>query len=273
MKPLSASRHSIRNQVGCPGSNPAYVHWDTRFMPIPYFISIDSFRSHPDLLDGIRPSFEAWRNIDSLGVDFLPMGCTRSRTNENDGVNSIILVTDHWDFAPEAIAVTRNFFVGCESSYAGQILDSDILLNGVDHTFSLGPSTSAHDVQNILTHEIGHFLGLGHETSDGDPESTMWASADFFETKKRTPKETDSQGVRANYPMVIPKSAPYEGMDCSPTSTATFACSAVGPQSRAGVDLGPLMALLIPLSVWVRKSRTAKSDTTPTATISGAIPF
>ena len=92
----SVARHAVRNQVDCPGSNPAYVHWDRTYMPIPFFISGDSFLSQPELIDGIRPSFEAWRNIDATGIDFVPMGCTKSQINENDGVNSIILITQGW---------------------------------------------------------------------------------------------------------------------------------------------------------------------------------
>lgn len=254
-KSLSNERHFVRNQVGCANSNPAYVHWNSRFMPIPYFISVDSFRTNPELVNGIRASFESWRNIDGVGVDFIPMGCTKSRLNENDGINSLVFVTDSWAFQPEAIAVTRNFFVGCESPYAGTILDSDILINGVNHSFTVGASPGAHDIQNILTHEIGHFLGLGHETSDGDPETAMWASADFSETKKRTPKTSDIDGIRGIYPLEIVKGLPNPGVDCPIPSLATYGCASAKNRQGQPSDLIPLLLILIiPLLRLCRKA-------------------
>ena len=52
------------------------------------------------------------------------------------------------------------------------IAEADIEINAVDHRFAAeGALTTAraglHDLEAILTHEIGHALGLAHPCDDG----------------------------------------------------------------------------------------------------------
>ena len=53
------------------------------------------------------------------------------------------------------------------------------------------------DVQNVVTHEAGHVLGLGHSS---DPTATMYASAPLGETAKRTLAADDANGLCSIYP-------------------------------------------------------------------------
>jgi len=53
------------------------------------------------------------------------------------------------------------------------------------------------DVQNVVTHEAGHVLGLGHSPSPG---ATMEATAPAGETAKRTLAQDDVNGICAIYP-------------------------------------------------------------------------
>lgn len=54
------------------------------------------------------------------------------------------------------------------------------------------------DYQNVGTHEFGHALGLGHP-DNSCAEETMYAYADFGETKKRTLESGDIAGVNKLY--------------------------------------------------------------------------
>ncbi len=69
---------------------------------------------------------------------------------------------------------------------------------------SWGWSTSGEagklDVQNIATHELGHWLLLGDLYGAGDTEKTMYGSTAYGETKKRTLESDDIAGVRHLYP-------------------------------------------------------------------------
>jgi predicted Zn-dependent protease len=54
------------------------------------------------------------------------------------------------------------------------------------------------DLQNIATHEFGHAAGLGHPDSTCTGE-TMYASASFDETQKRTLEAGDIAGINDLY--------------------------------------------------------------------------
>jgi hypothetical protein len=200
--PLSARRGFSRNRTD--GSNGTgigpFLFWDDAYFPIPYFIAVLSFRTHPEYVTAIDSSFGTWRSPGEIKVDFMAMGCSSTSRNENDGINNIVLVTQNWPYDSAAIAVTRNFYIANNSSRGGQILDSDILFNGVDHQFTTSGEAGKHDIQNIITHEIGHFLGLGHEVVPKDTDATMYEVANTGEINKRSLNSNDLGGIRAAYP-------------------------------------------------------------------------
>lgn len=199
---LQPSRSFSRNRTD--GSNGdgdgAFLFWDESFLPIPYYISAPTFQGLSHFAAAVDASFKSWRDPQDVTIEFLPMGCSSGSRNENDGLNHIILVTDVWPFSdPQVIAITRNFYIAGTSDKAGLILDSDILLNGVHHRFTTTGEPGANDVQNIVTHEAGHFLGLGHEITPPDTDAVMFANATTNETKKRTLKASDLSGLREGY--------------------------------------------------------------------------
>jgi hypothetical protein len=81
-------------------------------------------------------------------------------------------------------------------SETGEILDADIVLNGI-HPFSAEGAAQAFDLQNVLTHELGHFLGLGEDTDD--LHATMYAYSEVGETTKRVLDEEDIARIMALY--------------------------------------------------------------------------
>lgn len=149
-----------------------------------------------------------------------------------DAHNSLIFRTDVWGmsgnpdkpYAPQALAITSVF-----AKPDGHIVDADIEINATDPGTSGGPTwanldpgatpdighgLSVNDLQNTLTHEFGHFVGLDHSCYNGgfdvrgfhdrpvddrgqpvpdcgfeSPESVkstvMYDSAESGETKKR----------------------------------------------------------------------------------------
>jgi len=74
-----------------------------------------------------------------------------------------------------------------------RIVDAPIVFNGVKFTYRPAGST---DLQSIATHEIGHYLGLGHSSASGDP--TM-APRYLGGTKQRTIESDDEKGLCSLY--------------------------------------------------------------------------
>lgn len=125
-----------------------------------------------------------------------------------------------WDHDALVIALTTTTF----NTHTGEILDADIELNAAPQfggpgflftTVSSPPCTYsdlstgcvATDVQNTLTHEIGHVIGLAHTPNPG---STMEATAPLGETHKRVIDIGTAQGFCSIYPPGRPSTSACE---------------------------------------------------------------
>ena len=234
--------------------NGPFLYWDKSYFPIPYFISQPSFQSLPEAPAAIDASFKAWRDPPDVRTEFLAMGCSIETRAQNDGINNIILVTRNWPFDPSAIAITRNFYIAGNSPRAGMILDSDILLNGVDYAFTVSDEPGKYDVQDIVTHEAGHFIGMGHQVIPVDGEATMYAMADPNEYNKRTLHAEDLLGLRAAYGGVGAKVASWPRSPSCDIPTGTTSCIAVhGREPEPWLPLAGILYILVnwALGKWV----------------------
>ena len=87
-----------------------------------------------------------------------------------DGHNSVVFETEGWSGSdPSEVAVTYTF-----TQPGGRVVDADLRVNAAYHSFAnldpgVGGDVLAFDLQNAITHELGHLLGLGH-TCLLDPE-------------------------------------------------------------------------------------------------------
>jgi hypothetical protein len=196
----------------------------------------------------IQKSIAAWQ--DRIGGSFLQlkyMAPNGARETRYDRQPIIKFRTGTWGkpkdcgggidmtYDPSAAAITTVYFVDkpTDAQQDGKILDADIELNGVYNQFydadqGLPPPDGRMpaDLQNTLTHELGHLIGLEHtcrirdtdlpecvknEQGDRPPlcgsaasrafaDTAMYAVAAPGETKKRIPKPDDIAGVVAAYP-------------------------------------------------------------------------
>ncbi|MGZ6029632.1 MAG: myxosortase-dependent metalloprotease, MXAN_2677/MXAN_2678 family [Myxococcaceae bacterium] len=139
-------------------------------------------------------------------------------------------VYDCWDHVNNVVALTTSTFI----TATGELVDADVELNAVTAFPTIvdsppcspsAPSTScvANDVQNAMTHEFGHFLGLDHSP---DPSSTMYANEPIGETSKRVLDSGSKQFVCDVYPQGRASN------DCSASSgtgsTSSSGCSSTG---------------------------------------------
>lgn len=81
----------------------------------------------------------------------------------------------------------------------GAISDADIHINSEFYEFADDPEPDSGkaDLQNTLTHEVGHLLGFAHSMVI---EATMFGGAELGETHKRTLHEDDIALLCLSYP-------------------------------------------------------------------------
>ncbi|MEM7608145.1 MAG: matrixin family metalloprotease [Myxococcota bacterium] len=123
--------------------------------------------------------------------------------HRNSGPNvHTVAFAEEWTFDASAFAVTTVW----NNANTGEILDADILINPNQGPYAECPEEGcvaddsgvvASDLESILTHEVGHFLGLAHSQFGF---ATMHASAARGEAIKRSISSDDNLGVCAIYP-------------------------------------------------------------------------
>jgi uncharacterized protein (TIGR03382 family) len=137
---------------------------------------------------------------------------------DGDGINQneILALTD-WPYTEGALAST----VVTINARTNEILDTDIVFNAEQHTFRVLTAPMAlgqtfDDVQNTLTHELGHALGLMHNPMDA--RVVMYPRASTGEVGKRVLHDDDRDGLAALYSTaIVPPTPPQVQMGCSST--------------------------------------------------------
>jgi hypothetical protein len=116
----------------------------------------------------------------------------KGTTSRTAGVRDYYNVISWGSYQAGVIAVTMSWVQG------KRVLEVDCLMNTY-YSWSLTGQAGKMDVQNIMTHELGHFCGLADLYNDADYWLTMYGYADFGQTHKRTLGLGDILGLEAFY--------------------------------------------------------------------------
>lgn len=202
-------------------------------------------------LDAMKAAFGAWTDADCSDFHFaLSEVRANAHAEAKDGgpYENVVVFDAIWPYEKGIIGLTTNAY----DAQTGQLFDSDIELNDEHFTFVLAdqgctPRSGVTDLQNTLTHEAGHMLGLDHPPNRPEfAEATMFASAPPCETDKRSLARDDIEGLCRIYP------AGKVNDQCYPPDAPSFivvstdpdlgGCSAIGGRPRW--ELAPLLLLL-----------------------------
>jgi hypothetical protein len=176
-----------------------------------------------------------WEEALGFEMEFTYDGFTDVEVMEDDGVNTVFFSDNIYQWAEndqnpdtEVNAWTRKHVY----TQSGEIVGFDLVLSSqAAFTAESEVAEDETDLLGVLTHEIGHALGLSHSL---DPEATMYAEYDDGETWMRTLETDDVQGLWVLY---------ADGWPEEVDTGSRLACSSTGASALSG--LPTLSALLL----------------------------
>src|SRR5262249_47397373 len=108
----------------------------------------------------VQAAFQAWQNVPYATVSFKYMGTTPVSTVGHDGLNVVTFADTNVPLGSGTVSATFSFF-SVDATGTLTFQEFDIALNPAI-PFSTSAEPSKYDVQSVVTHEVGHFLGFEH---------------------------------------------------------------------------------------------------------------
>jgi hypothetical protein len=247
--------------------------WDDPNIPLLLYVGdAPAFLDRATIVTAVHAAAAAWGKT-ALSCTAILMSVTEVEEAvapaSIDKVNRIGFRRDEWkkwpcDPAKEMCAPYQTAAIAIttvtSSTKTGQIVDADMEINAVDKKFvdvvadgDMHAGSDVHDLQNTVTHELGHLIGLDHtcwnQLPTGRPvpkdnhgvdspncgagiskeihDATMFAQAVSRETDKRSLEADDIQAVCDIYPVG------YQGQHGSTDDERTRGCAVGGVTDSA----------------------------------------
>jgi hypothetical protein len=203
--------------------------------------------SYGDARKAIRQGFAEWLSADcgdgqgpSIDIsDFGPVECRTAEYNqEGPNANVFMFRDDEWpyDNALDTLALTTLIF----NADTGEIYDADVEVNTFESRMSVNDvGRDDIDFRSVITHEIGHFLGLSHSNVEG---ATMEPNYGKGQTGMASIEQDDVDGICA----ALPPERKTTSDSCEPRHSFSSQCALeeTSCQLAPGAPGGWLSALL-----------------------------
>ena len=216
----------------------------------------------------VQKAFKAWTDVPcgpkgqdgAASMTFEDRGtvdCKKSEYNKTGpNVNVILFQDDDWNYRgiDGTLAKTSVTY----NDQTGEIYDADIEVNAANNTLTItdDPKKVEYDLQAILTHEAGHFIGIAHSP---DGNAVMYASYSPGSISQRTLTPDDVEAVCTIYPPnsgVVCNTEPRGGFsgtcDDAPATKGLCDVGAVG----SGATTAGVCAVALAIAAAIRKRRT-----------------
>lgn len=147
--------------------------------PIDYAINE---RGSREIADGsefvaIVQAFSSWQVVPNSSLSFSRLDDTPDIGLVQDGTSSVGWIEDPAEWAFQSVDVGARTLVHRQLG-TSNIAEADIVLNGATFSWATSATGGGYtsnggplDVQAVVTHEVGHFIGLSHVPT---PTSTMF---------------------------------------------------------------------------------------------------
>jgi hypothetical protein len=185
------------------------IHWATPSAT--YYIN--NTGQPGNFIGAINSGFATWTAVTGSNFTFSYGGPTNeaisSLDGKMDGHNVVGWADLNSEGFPNAIAVTMTWY----NSLTGEIVEVDMAFNSNatfiwhqngagDEIWDYVPTPGKYDVdvQNIATHEAGHYLLLGDLYNKPAGEQTMFGISAEFDLTKRSLENGDIAGIEEIYP-------------------------------------------------------------------------
>jgi hypothetical protein len=196
-----AKQNCEYDQNGCLQTGPL-LHWASSCVSFDLQRSGSPLRgvTYDEAHGVIVDAFRQWLNADcgdgngpSITIsDYGPVECRKAEYNQDAPNANIVMFRDEdWPYANaiDTLALTTLIF----NADNGEIYDADVEVNTHQSPMSIGNIGEADiDFASVITHEIGHFLGLSHSDAQG---STMGASYRPGQTDMSSIEQDDVDGI------------------------------------------------------------------------------
>lgn len=144
----------------------------------------------------VRAAFQAWDDIATADISATAGPVTAVTDPANDGQNVVSTVPSDSVSFSGALAFALTWRLSDAT-----IVECDIMVNpdpALPYSTSLVTPADKFDLQAVLTHEIGHLLGLDHA---GLASATMFPTAGRGVSYARAPSSDDAIGLSTVYPV------------------------------------------------------------------------
>lgn len=174
-EPCGFVQNSDGQRVSLNGAPPIKLYFDANF-PTQYYA---------DVQNGIA----AWEAVIGhkqfdLQPDPLP-----ASTPSQDG-NSVIYYLDNWD--PSLENQQANTTIYWDNT---TIVEADVKIDALYYSDSDNPGPTTVDMASLVLHELGHVLGLAHDTVD----QSVMAPYLSFDFERRNLYSSDVQHIQCEY--------------------------------------------------------------------------
>lgn len=241
----AAPAHAFERQTV--DDNPTLaLYWSSRNLPV--FAQFDGTTNTSafGVEAAMSDAFATWEDAGGCtDMQLISMGAPRALTTNLDGGDfdgrNRIVFRQRWpaEASSTALALTTVVY----DRRTGIIQDADIDLN--DETFfwtTAADTATLNDVQNTVTHELGHLLGFAHVP---DPSATMYADSPEGEVDKRTLGADDIDAICTVYPRGAPTPGAVRRTGVSTGALTGETSCAISPPGAPGGTTAPAWLLLV----------------------------